>query len=123
LEQVDLSDPSIPPGEAHPTAVMPAGTKTDGVSLLPYIENRSHPGPRARIYAEQFPTSYNVNWERAIRDGRYKLIKRANGTREFYDLSADAFESRNLLQQTLTSTQRQTLGTLEQRLSALLATR
>jgi hypothetical protein len=93
------------------------------VSLLPYIENRTHPEPRAWAYAEQFPTRYNARWQRAIRDARYKLIERWDGGREFYDLSTDAFETRNLLRQTLTSTQSQRLRELDQRLDALLATR
>ncbi|HEX6012992.1 MAG TPA: sulfatase-like hydrolase/transferase [Geminicoccaceae bacterium] len=106
-----------------PAAALPAGTKTDGVSLLPYIENKAHPKPRAWAYAEQFPTRWNARWQRTIRDGRYRLIEGADGAREFYDLSTDAFESRNLLRQTLTSTQSQRLRALDQQLDALLATR
>jgi arylsulfatase A-like enzyme len=106
-----------------PSGVVPAGTRTDGVSLLPYVENRAHPRPRAWAFAEQFPTRYNTRWQRTIRDDRYKLIEGADGGREFYDLGADAFEARNLLRQTLTTTQSQRLNALDQQLNALLATR
>ncbi|HEX6013611.1 MAG TPA: sulfatase-like hydrolase/transferase [Geminicoccaceae bacterium] len=110
-----------------PADGVPAGTRADGVSLLPYMENRAHPEPRAWVYAEQFPTRYDARWQRAIGNARYKLIERAAGlslpTREFFDLANDPFERTNLLGRTLTATQRTNLTSLDRQLDALLATR
>ena len=123
VNTTDLFPTILQLADIDPADVIPAGTKTDGVSLLPYLGNRTHPSPRTWAYSEQFAARYNARWERAIRDGRYKLIRRASGSREFYDLNADSLESKNLLLRTLTSEQSKALNTLEQRLSALLATR
>jgi hypothetical protein len=70
-----------------------------------------------------FYTSYRDRWERAIRDGRYKLIERADGSREFYDLGADPLENKNLLGQTLTATQMERLRALDRQLDKVLASR
>ena len=123
VNTTDLFPTILQLADIDPADVIPAGTKTDGVSLLPYLGNRTHPSPRTWAYSEQFAARYNTRWERAIRDERYKLIRRESGSREFYDLNADSLESKNLLLRTLTSEQSKALNTLEQRLSALLATR
>ena len=77
------------------------------------------------------PTSstslYNQKWERAINDTRYKLIERAAGlqwpVREFFDLQADPYETKNLLKRSLTSVQRNRLNYLNGELDKLLASR
>ena len=55
--------------------------------------------------------------------GRYKLIERYDGSREFYDLSTDALETRNLLQGSLSGTQRSALNRLDRQMDTLLDTR
>jgi arylsulfatase A-like enzyme len=97
--------------------------RNDGVSLMPYLGRQAHPSPRTWLYSEQFTKSFNTGWQRAARDSRYKLIERYDGTREFYDLTMDAFETKNLLEGPLTSGQRSALDRLDRRIDALLATR
>jgi arylsulfatase B len=123
VNTVDLFPTILRLAGIDPSAVVPDGTKTDGVSLMPYIGNRAHPNPRRWAYAEEFYTSYRDRWERAIRDGRYKLIERADGSREFYDLGADPLENKNLLGQTLTATQMERLRALDRQLDKVLASR
>lgn len=123
VNTIDLFPTILELTGVDPTAVVPSGTKIDGVSMLPYIENREHPQARGWVFAEQFGNRFDGRWQRAIRDGRYKLIKRWDGTRELYDLSADSLETKNLLQGKLLPTQSQALNRLENRLTALLATR
>jgi arylsulfatase B len=127
VNTVDLFPTILELAGIDPAGVVPAGRKTDGVSLLPYVENRAHPKPRAWVYAEQFPTRYDARWQRAIRDARYKLIERSAAlsfpVREFFDLADDPFESTNLLGRTLTEAQRANLASLDRQLDALLATR
>jgi len=103
--------------------VVPAGTKLDGVSLLPYIRDVAHPNPRRWAYAERFRPVYNQGYQRAIRNGRYKLIERDDRGPEFYDLVADPLETTDLLGGALTEAQRTNLDELDRQLDALLATR
>ena len=51
---VDLYPTILELAGIDPAAVVPAGTKLDGVSLLPYVRNVAHPGPRRWAYAERF---------------------------------------------------------------------
>ena len=111
----------------NPADVLPSGTKIDGVSFLPYIANTSTAPIRPWAYADKFDLAYNQKWERAINDSRYKLIERAKGlqwpVREFFDLQTDPYETKNLLKNTLTSTQKKKLNYLDGELDKLLATR
>jgi arylsulfatase A-like enzyme len=120
---VDLYPTILELAGIDPAAVVPAGTKLDGVSLLPYIRKVAHPSPRRWAYAERFRPVYNQGYQRAIRNARYKLIERASGSRAFYDLAADPLETTNLLGRTLTEAQRASLASLDRQLDALLATR
>ncbi len=120
---VDLYPTILELAGIDPAAVVPAGTKLDGVSLLPYIRDVAHPNPRRWAYAERFRPVYNQGYQRAIRNARYKLIERASGSREFYDVVADPFETANLLGRPLTEAQRTNLGDLDRQLDQLLATR
>ena len=95
----------------------------DGVSLIAYLQARPHPARRSWVYSEQFTTAFDRSWQRAMRTGRYKLIERFDGSREFYDLSNDVFEATNLLLGTLSSGQRSALSQLDRRIDTLLATR
>jgi arylsulfatase A-like enzyme len=127
VNTVDLYPTILRLAGIDPSTVLPAGTKIDGVSILPYIENTVTTSPRGTAYAEKFDLAYNEQWEHAIRNTRYKLIERATGlrwpTREFFDLANDPYERTNLLRRTLTSTQRANLNRLNTALGDLLGTR
>jgi arylsulfatase A-like enzyme len=123
VNTVDLYPTVLQLAGIDPAAVVPNGTRIDGVSLLPYIRKKAHPNPRRWAYAEQFGSAYNRSYRRAIRNARYKLIERASGSREFYDVVADPFERTNLLGRALTETRRTNLGDLDRQLDQLLATR
>jgi arylsulfatase B len=123
VNTVDLFPTILQLGGIEPAEVLPAGTRTDGVSLVPYIRDEAHPSPRTWAFAEQFTTAFDVAWERTVRNGRYSLIERADRSREFYDLNADALQARNLLDGPLTSAQGSNLTALDRRLDRLLASR
>lgn len=89
------------------------GARTeDSVSLVPYLYGMTSTSLRQTVYAEKFrpnfdPTAETYHsrrraHERAVRNERYKLIRRS-GTRgarhrdEFFDLLKDPFELRNLM--------------------------
>ena len=97
------------------------------MSLLPYIENTSTAAGATVGLCRQVRLLYNQKWERAINDTRYKLIERAAGlqwpVREFFDLQADPYETKNLLKRRLTSVQRNRLNYLNGELDKLLASR
>jgi arylsulfatase A-like enzyme len=127
VNSVDLYPTILRLAGIDPGTVLPAGTRIDGVSILPYLENTATASVRGTAYAEKFDLAYNEQWEHAIRNTRYKLIERASGlrwpTREFFDLANDPYEKSNLLRRTLTSSQRTNLDRLNTALDALLATR
>lgn len=118
VNTVDLYPTILQLAGIDPTAVVPAGTRIDGVSLLPYVRGVLHPSPRAWAYTEMF-------WRatRAIRNARYKLIERDDSDPEFYDLTADPFEAKNLFGGPLSETQETNLRKLDRQLSVLLSTR
>jgi arylsulfatase A-like enzyme len=104
-------------------AVVPRGTRIDGVSLLPYLEGTPGEAPRATAYSEKFHLGIADRYQRAMRDRDYKLVERAGGGREFYNLRADPFETTDLLPRPLSAAESGTLIDLQGRLDALLATR
>lgn len=123
VSAVDLYPTILRLAGVDPEAVLPAGVAIDGVSLVPYVRNQTSAPTRQYIYAEEFPIDYDERYERAIANCCYKLIERADGSREFYDLKADPHEARNLLAgKALTAAQRSNLGTLDAQMDALLAT-
>lgn len=113
----------------HVSTVLPAGTKHDSVSLVPYLKNLSQPPLRATVFAEKFSpngTTPPTDAERVIRNTQYKLrrIGITSPTDELYDLLADPFESVNLLQGGvggLTVNEQAEYQALSQALIALLA--
>jgi arylsulfatase A-like enzyme len=119
VSAVDLFPTMLELAGVSPAAIPP----NDGVTLLPYLQERSHPARRSWLYSEQFTTSFDRSWQRAIRNGRYKLIERHDGSREFYDLTKDVFEASNLLAGPLSSSQRTALNRLDRQMDRLLATR
>ena len=88
----------------------------DSNSILPYLQNQPHPNPRNAIYADLDTPSTPL--QQAIRDVRYKLIRRApNNVEEYYDLQNDAQETKNLIGQTLPYYARITLTALRNQLN------
>ena len=82
---------------------LPGDYTLDSVSLVPYLLDPGLPSQRPWIFAETFlPNGTEpVVYDRAIRDGRYKLIRslNVNGVREerLFDLKKDPYEQVNLL--------------------------
>lgn len=119
---VDLFPTVLELAGIDPATAVPAGVATDGVSLMPYLQNQTHPQGREWAFAETFTMVYNGDWERAIRDFQYVLIERYDGTREFYDLEADPLQATNLLTGVLTFDVRKRLDSLDRKLDSLIAT-
>lgn len=99
---------------------LPTDARLDGVSLGAHLRNDNGP-KRSWAYSEYFKSS--TSYTRAIRNGRYKLIKASSGFRQLFDLSADPLEAKNLLNGSLTAVQRTNLNQLDAQLNALLALR
>ena len=103
---------------------LPAGVRIDGISLLPLLAGSATNGVlRPFAYTERFPLRFDVDYERAIRTTRYKLVEYGTGEREFYDLAADPLERADLLRGTLTAEQATRLRQLDRRLAVLIAGR
>jgi len=71
----------------------------DSVSLAPYF-SRPDLALRTCVYAETYSPNHATgpftSPERAVRDARYKLIRRTGQPDEFFDLAADPFETQDL---------------------------
>ena len=94
----------------------------DSVSMVPYFSNPNL-SLRETVYTEQFTPNnssppYNTH-DRAIRNERYKLIRRIDQPDEFYDLSADPFELTNRLDIGLSLSEREVFSALTAELAAL----
>jgi len=73
----------------------------DSVSLVPYFSNPTL-SLRETVYTEAFSPNHQAalpfsNHDRAIRNDRYKLIRRTGQPDELYDLDLDAWEQTNLV--------------------------
>ena len=127
VNTVDLYPTILELAGASPVSALPPGTEVDGVSLLPLLANPAGPGLRTWAYTERFGLTVSRNWQKAIRDRRYKLIERDAGlpwpAREFFDLKADPYELRNLLDRPMTDLELNRLSALDRRMEDLLATR
>ncbi|MFZ1426564.1 MAG: sulfatase-like hydrolase/transferase [Geminicoccaceae bacterium] len=103
---------------------LPAGTVIDGVSLLPVLSDRSGSGSvRPLVYTETFPLTFDVDYGRAIRTSRFKLIDHADGTQQMFDLIADPLETADLLARGLSAVQKRKYSYLRKSMRTLLATR
>jgi hypothetical protein len=88
----------------HRTLVEIAGGSfqaEDSISFLPQLQDPSTPGARAWLFAEKNNDSAGTGQtgpghERAISDGRWKLLRNNFGD-ELFDLSVDLVEGNNLL--------------------------
>jgi len=78
--------------------------RVDGISLLPYLVDPRAPSRREFLYLEQFgpsgPPPYRDD-RRAVRDARYKLVRRDDGPEELFDLQGRFDDGPNLLAGTL----------------------
>lgn len=96
-------------------------TAEDSVSLVPYFQQ---PGLALRdwVYSELFSPNGGAppfaSHERAIRDARYKLIRRTGQSDQFFDLALDPFELNDLAPSMSTAEQRR-YDTLAAELQAL----
>ncbi len=92
---VDLYSTILESAGIPVAATVPSGVVLDSQSLMPVLKNEVD--ARARLYSEQFDTAVPTTGGRMLRDDRYKIIRKATGVDEFYDLQADPYESTNLL--------------------------
>ena len=122
VSAVDLFPTILALAGIDPAAAVPPEAAIDGVSILPYLENRTGTALRRYAYSEAFAPCWNNNFQRAIANDRYKLIRRKDGSGAFYDLVADPYERTDLLPRTLTTAQRSNLNTLTRNMTDLLAT-
>ncbi len=106
-----------------PAAVVPPGTQLDALSLLPYLAQPERPSLRRWVYTETFLPNGPGPWishDRAIREARFKLLRRTGLPDEFYDLLADPFEQVNLLGGPLTRQQTAIHAALDKALDGML---
>jgi len=104
-------------------SVIPRGTKIDGVSMVPYMQDPGAAGRHEFIYSERFSDRFDHSFQRAIRNAKFKLIRRGSGSREFYNLRLDPLEHVNLLSRALSTWEQTNLVRLENQLATLLASR
>jgi arylsulfatase A-like enzyme len=104
-----------------PRSAVPAGSAVDSVSFFPYLSQPDRTPIRQWIYADTFGPAEGVQGgQYAIRNETHKLVVRA-GQEEFFDVSKDPSEARNLLGTTLTPEQRRAYTSLRSAVSALHA--
>ncbi len=120
---VDLFPTILELGGINLASALPAGLKTDGVTLRPFLRATAHPNPRTWLFAERFTMTYDGDWQRAVYEGGYKLIERYDGTREFYNTNGTPLEKTNMLNRSLTPFESTRLTRLDQRLDAIIQSR
>ncbi len=79
----------VPTAVAAGGAALEAGTKYDGVDLLPYLKGENAGVPHAALFWRFGPE------QKAVRAGRYKLA-RVRGQTALFDLDADMAETKDL---------------------------
>lgn len=124
VNAVDLFPTILQLAGIDASGVLAGWPPTDGVSLLPVLNDPANAKVRSWAFAERFGITVAKNWQRAIRDSRYKLIERKAGLpspeREFFDLKTDPFERNNLLLGAMTASQRKKLNGLDTALAGLV---
>ena len=73
---------------------VPAGKKYDGVNLIPYLAGKSKTSPHDRLFWRT-----EGGQARAVREGRWKLVRLKDKPAELFDLATDIGESRDLAAQ------------------------
>lgn len=106
-----ISGPGVTQGECqalvsaadiHATCAEWAGATSqaeDSVSMVPYFSNPLQASIRTTVYAETYSPNGPGPWtdhDRAVRNERYKLIRRIGEPDELYDLDNDIWEQNDL---------------------------
>jgi arylsulfatase A-like enzyme len=73
---------------------VPAGKKYDGVNLVPYLAGKSNTSPHDRLFWRT-----EGGQARAVREGRWKLVRFKDNPAELFDLATDISESHDLAAQ------------------------
>jgi arylsulfatase B len=123
VNTVDIFPTVLQLAGIDPKTADPGGRRIDGVSMVPYMRNPGRASLRQFIYAERFARNFESGFQRAIRNAEFKLIVRASGGRELYNLANDPLEKVNLLTRALSTAEQGNLASLEAQLAALLASR
>ncbi len=94
---VDLYSTILEVAGINVGSTIPGGTTLDSQSLLPVLQNQSVTRPRVfdDYWDLGFPSLTDSG--RVARDAQYKLTRLKSGTDRFYDLTADPYESTNLV--------------------------
>lgn len=79
--------------DIYPTVAAHAGieptAKLDGVDLTPYLKGENTTAPHDALY-------FKVDKQSAVRQGSWKLVMNADGTKQLFDLSKDLSEKNDL---------------------------
>ncbi|MEE8467916.1 MAG: sulfatase/phosphatase domain-containing protein, partial [Planctomycetota bacterium] len=106
--------------------VVPPDVTLDSLSLVPYLTNPELPSRRQFVYAEAFKPNHvltKTTLRRAARGERYKLIVDSlTGVERFFDLAADPFEHRDLLQGPMTQREWKAHSNLRRWIAAVVST-
>lgn len=104
-------------------SLLPVGTTTDSVSIVPYLQNPTQAPLRDWVVTELHASVAGDDRPgRAIRDDRFKLILFEDGREALYDLGADPWESEELITLGLGLEAQASYDTLKAVLQGLLAT-
>ena len=106
-----------------PAETVPAEINHDSVSFLATLSDPAA-SPREWVYADEFFGGFEgvETADYAMRNERYKLM-RFDGVEEFYDLLADPYEHRDLLEGELSAEQRTAYETLGEEVEKLRSSR
>jgi len=99
---------------------VPENVALDSTSIVPYLTDPNADSIREFVYADVFAGNFagiaDANY--AMRNQRYKLL-RHQGNFEFYDLQNDPYETKNLLEGTLTTAEQEQYDRLNTELTRL----
>ena len=107
-------------------ATLPEGLIVDSVSFVPHLKDPEHDPLRTTVYTEIFSGNRpDRNNTVAIRDARYKLIRRilrfGKPRDQFFDLEKDPFEQENLIRSKMSAEQKQRHAALGAEIDRLIA--
>lgn len=79
----------LPTAVAAAQVALPSRLHLDGVNLLPYLAGQNHQPPHEALY-------WRMGRNRAIRQGKWKLVMPSNQPAALFDLAADIGETKDL---------------------------